>query len=348
MVKAIKETSGLWLFITPVKGINISDDMDGEIKVDKITFISAKKIPRVRKRLGFPVKISEICSNLRFGFAEFLEESETYAICKLGGAGSEQEKRFLELVREELCFLALSQLSYSRRKNNAQLALVGEYKTGFVKWFMMNLGTQEKLSSSLRHGRVVELRIDSHWRDFHRYGFYLDLVKIIFDDSGLCELGWRNDLRRAAYTIGKSQMSMDVPQAFLLNVIALEVLLTSGDKILESLPERVEAFIGWSSDWSIENYSERIKSIYKKRCGFVHAGKTDEITINDLLFTDGVLVNVLYNIVKHIELFKNKKSIIDFSEKIQAEKLLGIRSKLRPKTFHFIKMHYSDEDFKRI
>lgn len=348
-ISEVKQTKGLWLFMAPVKGFIIDDSMNGELTLSQITFVNAKKLPSARKKLGFTCRISELKNITGLGFPAFLTESNVFAVHKLGGKGSLQEEVFLNLVREELCFLALSQLAYSRRASNSQLALVGEYKTGANKWFMWNLITDYKINNAERSGKIHALKIDKNWHENSKYGFFYDLMKIISGQELSCEVSWIADLRRAAYLAGKSQMTSDLVQAFLWNVITLEILLTSSDdKISNSLPERVEAFIGWASDWSIDGYVERIRSIYKKRCGFVHSGKFDSISIDDLLFTDNVLVNVFYNIVKHIDIFNNKNAVFEFSEKIKAEKLLGLKSSVRPKTFNFIKIHYSENDYKKI
>ncbi|MBG33198.1 MAG: hypothetical protein CL552_08910 [Alcanivorax sp.] len=132
-------------------------------------------------------------------------------------------------------------------------------------------------------------------------------------------------------------------------MIAIETLLTSSnDKFSQELPKRVEAFIGWTTDWEIQNFESKIKQLYEKRSAFVHSGKFSSITIPDLLFTDKILLNVFYNICKHIDIFHKKQDLIDFSKKVQAEKTLGIKPKVRPKTIMFISPNYSKRDLERM
>ncbi len=132
-------------------------------------------------------------------------------------------------------------------------------------------------------------------------------------------------------------------------MIAIEMLLTHrGDKYSEMLPLRAEAFIGWAAAWTNENYKERIQSLYKKRSDFVHRGLRDDIKIADLLFSDTLLWNVLVNILKHPQIFDSRASVIEFSEKVAAEKKLGIETTVTPKTFTFINPRYNDRDLRQI
>jgi hypothetical protein len=68
----------------------------------------------------------------------------------------------------------------------------------------------------------------------------------------------------------------------------------------------------------------------------VHRGDREAITKDDLLFTDSLLLNLLMNIVNFPALFSSKQKVIEFGDKVQAEHVLGMRSKVRPKKFRFI------------
>jgi hypothetical protein len=132
-------------------------------------------------------------------------------------------------------------------------------------------------------------------------------------------------------------------------MIAIELLLTQqGDFYNSALPERAEAFIGWSINWKRLNYRDRISDAYRKRCGFIHAGNREAITIKDVLFTDDIILNLLVNIVKNTDIFYSKKQLIDFSEKVKAEHLLGIKSKVRPQSLQFVNLQYIRDDYDKI
>lgn len=199
-----------------------------------------------------------------------------------------------------------------------------------------------------REGKVRKLRLDDYWKEFHRESFFLKLMAILRGDKAVSS-GWRTSLWNAAILTGQSQSSRNQAFCFLRNMVALELLLTKqGDTYINVLPERAEAFIGWATSWQIENYEERIREVYKKRCRMVHEGVTDGITIEDLLFTDDLLLNLFENIALHPELFSSKKAVVEFAERCRAERLLGVKAKVRPKTLRFVSRQYSLDDYDEI
>jgi hypothetical protein len=56
----------------------------------------------------------------------------------------------------------------------------------------------------------------------------------------------------------------------------------------------------------------------------------------------------MWNIITHIDTFPSKRSIIEFSDKVKAEKLLGVKSKVQPKTLKFMNRKLNGNDFIRI
>lgn len=147
----------------------------------------------------------------------------------------------------------------------------------------------------------------------------------------------------------KSQSTDDLAQAFLLNVIALETILTAeGDSIQDALPAPAEALLGWVGFWEMDQYTERIRDLYRKRCRLVHDGRLDDITVEDLLFSDDLLFNLLLNLARHPSIFCDTDSIRRFAEKVQAERSLGIRSRLRPTTLSLFSQQYSPQDLLEI
>jgi hypothetical protein len=128
-------------------------------------------------------------------------------------------------------------------------------------------------------------------------------------------------------------------KSFLWNMVALEMLLTKDEKgkMRDILPKRVGALLDWSANWEADNYEERIKNAYDKRNALLHRGRRDEVTNQDLWFTDLILVNVLMNLVWHPKLFSSKDAFVEFSKKVEAQRTLGEkRLRVRPRGFRFI------------
>lgn len=347
-LKQFENQSGTWLFIVPIRGLELTNAVRNEYKVDRVTFVAATKLPYIWKRLGFPSPVSKIKKRNPWGMDKFFDASDTFATMRLTGNGSEQRAKFINYVKDELAILALSQLAYSRRRNNASPVLAEERSPDRYSYLMMNTGNESWSLGGERTEKFGNLRLDRLWMGHQQKMFFFDLLKIITKEIRVAK-SWVEDIRNAAILAGQSQASSDLPQAFLWNMIAIELLLTrQGDRYSESLPRRAEAFIGWAVEWSIGDYEERIRNLYSKRSGLVHAGLRNAIEIEELLFSDALLSNVLINIVKHPKLFRSKGALIEFSEKVQAEHLLGLKPKVIPRTFSFVVPSYSEDDYLRI
>jgi hypothetical protein len=251
-------------------------------------------------------------------------------------------------IREELSIISLSQLGFSKRRSNSFPQISQENPSGKRNFLILNSEDNSWMQSNQRVGKHGALVLDEDWKKFHSGLFFLKLIKIIRKEIEV-QNSWLEELRNAAILAGQSQCTVNISQAFLWNMIALELLLTkSGDRCKETIPERAEAFLGWIGFWREENYVNRIKDVYKKRCDFVHEGNGRSITLDDLFFTDTLLLNLFVNIICHINIFQSKQDIIDFSQKVEAEHILGVKSKIQPKTLRFLKPNYTEYDYKII
>lgn len=242
-------------------------------------------------------------------------------------------------TREELLILSLSQLGYGSRDRNAR-PVVAHSSAGptLESQLLVSRKTNRSVLSSTARGGMATLYVDGRWKQWQKVAFFSDLMKILRRETKVAPR-WRQVLWDVAVMAGQSQVSDDLPQAFLWNVIALEALLAEQtDKKSDVLPSRIEAFIGWAADWGLKDYERRIKEAYDKRSILVHQGDRGCITPEDLDFSDRLLFNILVNIVKHPQLFGSKKGIVEFSRRVEAERVLGLKPHVRPKTLHFFRL----------
>lgn len=331
----VNEENGTWIFLVPINNLELTNGINFEFTVKKVTFVDARKLPYIRRRLGIPEKISVIRKSKLFD--GFFNENKTFATFRLTGTIKDLKEKFFQLTREELTLMSLSQLGFSRRKTIKYLSVSQEHPTGKSSCLFLNTRNKHKQISFSLVGNPFPLSLDGTWKNIAKNFFYFDLIRILKGEVQISR-SWKNDLYNASIFAGQSQNSVDIPQAFLWNMIALELLLTKqGDKYGDALPTRVEAFLGWTGFWEKDNYLSRIREIYEKRCLLVHRGDRDCISLRDLQFTDDLLLNLLTNLVKHINFFNSKKDIIDFSKKVEAEHILGIKPRVRPKTMTFIR-----------
>jgi hypothetical protein len=194
-------------------------------------------------------------------------------------------------------------------------------------------------------GPSGSLRLNNGWLNFQRQVFLFDLLKLLRGETKTAK-AWREDLRRAGILIGLSQTASSVPDAFLWNMIALELLLTrQGDVVGEALPSRAEALLGWSTNWKQENFEQRIRHVYEVRCRLVHQGNRNAPTREDLFFTDDLLLCLLANLVVDTRLFESKEALVQFSKRVEAEKLLGVRPSVRPRSLRMLHRTYRPRDY---
>lgn len=335
---------GKWIYITPIYNLEIADEINGEIKIGRVIFVDIKKVPYIRKRLGFPCVFSKI--NKDIVGKDFFNESKTFAILAFQGIPKEKKIECREIIEEAVHILSFSQLGYCSRRNNSQFGLIKQHS--FTKNYILNKSKFKGTINMAVESKVLPFRLNKDWQKFHKYFFFFDLISIISSNNKM-QKKWKETIIRAAEMAGKSMQSRDLEYCFLWNMIIVEMLLTEqGDKYSDSLPERAEAFIGWVGYWNENKFEEQIIELYKKRCQFVHDGNSNNISVEDVLFTDDLVFNLMWNIVKHINLFPSKKAIIDFSDKVKAEKLLSIKSKVQPKTLRFANRNLDSDELDRI
>lgn len=353
-MKEIEEQEGTWLFVAPINSLILTRYVNFEYRVNRVTFVDAAKLALRRKRLGFPVSIGDFKKRFPQVLDRFFTGYKTYAVLRQTGQGEEVKEKVLKIVREELSILSLSQLGFGRRRNNACPSIAKEYGSGQSSFLLINIDNQSWTQPNNLVGKFSDLVLEERWKNYQDRYFLSHLLKIIRGEVRIANR-WKQDITNAAILAGQSQCTSDLPQAFLWNMIALELLLTrQGDTYADRLPERAEAFIGWVTNWDDGKYDLRIRDIYSKRCKFVHDGIREDISVEDVLFSDVILLNVLINIAKHTDLFNSKDSLIAFSNKIQAERVLGldtnkrVRSMVRPKTLEFHRPIFSEDDMKKI
>jgi len=328
--------SSSWTFMVPVGELLLMEAVAREFRIDRVTLVHRDKLPRVRKRLGLGATISEVKKTIP-GW-DFFDAGLAYAVMKQRGEPEEVQHQCLAVIREELSILALSQLGYSRRRQMSPIALAGENTHPYITFLAYNDRDRTRFGKMFMmttpSNQVV---LDGRWKAFQDGVFFTKLLRILQGKTKV-EDSWRCELRRAAVLIGESVGANDLLKSFVWNWVALEMLLTrQQDKVRETLPKRAEALLGWATYWEPDDYEGRIRDVYMKRNGLLHRGRREAISPEDLAFTDHLLVNLLANLVSYPKLFRSKDDVIKFSARVEAERTLGITSKVRPKGLRFIR-----------
>ncbi|MEM7118269.1 MAG: hypothetical protein AAF614_37925 [Chloroflexota bacterium] len=347
------DAPGKWVFLVPVYGVELTSSVNNEFQINRVLLVRKEKISRIRKRLGIPTRISKL-DDIR---KKFFQSANTFAIIRHTGTREQVKIKCRQIVRDELSILSVSQLGYNKRRRGSCPSLKGilhpDTHTGglfpeVLDGLLIDSLDQRYEQSGKLVGKYRPLVLDADWKKFQKLAFFLQLLKVLTKSKSVDD-SWRKNLERASILIGQSQCSQDIVQSFLWNMIALEVLLTEQiDKVKADLPDRIEAFLGWTGYWKTQNYKGKILELYSKRNQFVHRGKRSHILVEDLLFTDDLLLNLMINLMKHINIFQSKQDIVNFSDKIQAEHVLGIESRVRPQNLWFFSRKYDEQDLAQI
>lgn len=321
---------GNWTFVIPVKNLILTKAVNREFRVNRVTFVNRDKLPYIRKRLGFGAPISEL--KKKVSNRHFFEESTTFAVVRQCGEGENLEHTCLRLVREEASILAASQLGYSKRGQTVPIAPTGEVWTSEVRYRVVS--DEESVSggylfkATSSSGQVV---LDGRIKGHLDRAFFTNLLKIMHGDIPV-EESWRKELCRVALLVGESVASDDLLKSFLWNVSAIEMLLTKDEKgVIDILPRRAEALLGWVAFWEFDNYEDRIRDVYLQRNRLLHGGHREEITRQKLAFTDHLLVNLLSNLIGQSKPFRSKDEVIQYSKALEAERTLSLEPRRRVK-----------------
>ncbi|HAT6955177.1 TPA: hypothetical protein JAN72_00055 [Legionella pneumophila] len=328
-IKAEPNPKPVWIHIVPISRLIVSTEIGGKICIHDVIFVNKSHLIRSRKKFKLPYTISELKRKLKL--TKFFDH-DTFAIWTHGKHDDDTEKKFLKSVRFALNFLEISQLIYGKREQNSVICISSEKQIGGIDFLAINSSKEFKYSSQTIEN-PIPLKLDKHWREFQRFSFFYDLLEITNHKNKLISRAWKDNIISAVMLAADSQATQNYAHAFLFNMIAIETLLAeSSDTYSKELPKRIEAFIGWSDNWKINDLESKIKDLYSKRCKLVHAGELHLISLDDVILSDYFLFNIFHNILKHITLFNTKEQLILFSNKVQAEKMLGIKGKIRPKT----------------
>lgn len=320
--------------MAPVVDLVLSKDIGYEFTVDQVTFIESGNFRRKRKRFGLthPILVAQPHGVLK----RFFEDGQTFGTLRRTGRGDECEQQFIRLLNEELAILAASQTGLESRRSTAAPKLATNRAQRARSYLLLDEVKGAWIQPNVAIPPFARLRLDSRWNELCRRIFFARLLEVIRGRVPV-HVGWRRALRTASIFAGQSQCSSDVSQAFLWNMVALEILLIGdGDKFKVVLPQRCCALFGGSPNWAGKMHGSRIEDLVVKRNDLVHRGATDSIILDDLEFSDRLLCNVFASVVRHPKIFSSKTALVEFCKDVEAEKRLGLRRRVRPKNMGIV------------
>lgn len=330
-----EQLSGTSLY--PVPGLELTSDINHELSLGRVTFISRQALLRRYRRFGLTKRHVDLLSGKEEWLRshETYEQSATYATVRTSKTRKVDLMRAELLVREAVFLLASSQASSSaayrqRAKVFGQVRGAGLRSS---RSFTLKAGGLIAQSWNLS-GDPAPLRLGSIWKEERRWHFWWPLISAIYGKSKV-NRNYRGRLRRAAVALGQSTFSDSISQAFLLNVIALETLLCKrGESITGQLTDATWALHHWAVTVDRQELNEQIEQLYSLRSRIVHDGDLSGITVEHLSLSDAILFNTLNNICR--ARFRSVDEISEFATRVRAYEALGQKPKRLPRQFTWI------------
>ncbi len=328
MWKAKTMSKRTFIICTPTYNLSISKICNSEIRIENVTFISGKKIPYVRKHLGFKDRISVMNAwNQKNIGKKLIEDNVTYAIIKWRRLPDDSIQKPMRLIQEAIWILASSQFSASNRGIVDYFGLPEHGVRYMHKYFLYDLSGKKSRQSFSVASPIKTFELNGEWKRLMRHHLFPEVLRIINRDVSV-DGKWRKSIRKAAILSGQSILSTDLPQAFMYNMIAMETLLTQrGDKFPDAIVERLNALFSWLFERRPRYWEQIITRLYKLRCSMVHDGETGDIKTEDLLNADILVENLLANLGLATRIIQSKSSLIELSKKVAAKRYLGISYK---------------------
>lgn len=317
-------------------GLVLTPLVNCEVKIGRVTFIAADKIPRVRKRLGLKHPVSHYREKLRDSKYGIFSNSKTYAVLKTNRDPSNDDlsAEFRE-IQNAFWLLASSFASYSHRKY-AAMSLRPPHDSLSIRDIAVFDRSTDGYKVNYRFNAARRPNTcEGFWKQNGALFHFFNLQKILDGDHQI-DPKWKSSIVRAAMLYGQSFLAKHLAEAFTYNMIAIETLLSEqGDCFPNTLIDRIIAIFGWLHDEDPEPWDLTIKRLYRLRCGYVHDGKSGDINEMDLCDADRLLLNLLANLCANTREIKSKSDIIQIAAKLAALNTLGKKPKRNGKFFYY-------------
>lgn len=337
-------SSSTYSIFVPFHNLIISDDIGGEIRIEDVLFVSNEKIPRIRRRLGLPFRVSHYGFNRDNSRSNIFLSSDVYATLKYRGSEESVKQKAYEKIKEAVFLLASSQFFRLKRYNRILFGGPEFSKNITDEDFLFDNSQHHARHSAFTYTPFRPYIIDEQWYKFISDHFFSEIVKIINCKKKI-NPKWKRELKKAAVLSGQSFFAKNLWESFLYNWIAIETLLARrGEKASNVIVERLAYLFGWMTNENYDPWERIVKRLYELRCNFVHKGIFENIKIQDVLETDMLLGNLLNNLCSLTSKIGSKSDLIGLSERNKARKTLGYKQLKRPKVIRFKTANLEDEE----
>ena len=103
----IKQQRGSWTYVVPISNVTLTEAVNWEFPIERVTLVAAHRLPYRRRRLGIPKRISVLTERHGGLLKRFFDTEETFAIVRHSGRPEDLKKILLTQIRDELAILSL-------------------------------------------------------------------------------------------------------------------------------------------------------------------------------------------------------------------------------------------------
>ena len=335
---------GLYLYITPVSGVFMDASAKRGYRIDKVTLYSTQHFLRTRRYKFAYSKWRKEAAN-----CDAIKNSNVIATVSAGGDYDTVRRFAHRIIKEELSILSSSRLGYTGRDRRGVVGIRGCMDSYNTEDMLLGL-TIGQMQSSIKRHAIDKIRITDEFLKMPDQFFPYRRLLWLIRGNGNIEDRWRRILRNVAILAGRSQNSIEIADAFLWNMIALEQLLLGENERsghLDKLNSRCQSLFGYCPLLDRMGLGTALKRLYELRCALVHEGDREGVNLGHLITTDLFLSNVIGSLVFNSNRIPSKGAFIEFSQKAEARAILGMDARGKGWHWHFSNLHYSNDRLKK-
>jgi len=335
-----------YTLLVPIYNLEISPEIGGEVIIGNVSFISLNKLTNSHRKYGIPQPISHYRSHFEKWPGHFLNEASAFACVRTANNSFADHTEEYKRLQEAIFILASSQFYRSGRQNTIYFGGPEFFSHLIDQIYIFDTNSNQFNYNMTIVNSARRLCLDKHWKSNNH--FFRKLLALINSNDKKIIKEWKFTIRRAAILAGQSIFARNAWEAFLYDMIAIEVLLTNeGDKFPDAIVKRLSALFGWLALEDSTSWHDLVGELYELRCKFVHDGIYKDISFFQVSKADMLLANLLDNLPKLLRIFKCKSDVISFANKLEARRILGMKL-IRPKNISFITKPITDSEEQKL
>lgn len=204
-----------------------------------------------------------------------------YSINNKEYINDETELEYLTRIDKQVRMLRLSLKRYMYVKDFRYIVNISDSHRVCGNFPSPDLATEETINTDIVVNNIDEIE---------------KLLKV--------DIPFKNKWIYNIFLVYEKSFSKDIEVSFVTIVTALEMIFLDNNKcIKEKMSKRIAVYLSDNYDERKEIY-EKVRTLYEKRCNFVHEGKNNLITVDEIIYMRNIVSRI---IIQFMESEKTKK-----------------------------------------